>query len=168
MLSLQQISDRLEIEELFSRYVHAVDSGEHAVLEHIFRPETVFDWTASGGVRETWAEAKNGPLLKNELFPFVFHACVNVIIDFDDTPDGAVPNAATVRSKTIHPTGLNGPDGEPVLFQVHGVYVDRVERTDEGWRILERIWHGAWAVGGLTFAGGIPEMLAAAGVEPPQ
>jgi hypothetical protein len=179
MLTLQEISDRLEIEELYSRYVHAVDAGEHGVLEDIFVAETVFDWTSSGGPRETWAEAKHGPMLKNEMFPFVFHACVNVVIDFDGVDgvdDGAgsgsgldpAPEGATVRSKTIHPTGLYGPDGEPVLYQVHGVYVDRVRRTAAGWRIVERVWHGAWAVGGLTFAGGIPEMLAAAGAKPSQ
>lgn len=168
MLTLQEISDRLEIEELYGRYVHAVDAGDHAALDDVFVSGTVFDWTSSGGPRETWAEAKNGPMMKNEMFPFVFHACVNIVIDFDGDHGDAGPDGATVRSKTIHPTGLYGPGGEPVLYQVHGVYVDRVHRTAEGWRIVERVWHGAWAVGGLTLAGGIPEMLAAAGVARPQ
>lgn len=163
MLSIEEISDRLEIEALYATYVHAIDIGERERLDAVFTPECVFDWSNAGGPRETWEEAKNGPLFANELFPFVFHACVNVMIDFD-----ADRNGATVRSKTIHPTGLYGADGEAKLFQVHGVYADRVERTDAGWRLVERIWHSAWAVGGLTLAGGIPDMLAAAGVQPPQ
>lgn len=156
-LSLEEISDRLEIEELYARYVHAVDDHEFEPLERIFVPETIFDWTQSGGERTTWAVAKDGPFLKGELFPYIFHVCVNVRIDF--APDH---QSAAVKSKTIHPTGVKNTKGEPVLFQVQGVYTDRLVKTAEGWRILERVWKDFWAVGGLTWGGGIPDMLAKA------
>lgn len=162
MYTMSEISDRLEIHELYAQYVHAIDAGDQATLENVFTPDCILDWSHAGGPKETWATAKNGPMLKNELFPFVFHVCVNIIIEFD--PDR---NGATVRSKTIHPTGLYNTEGVATLFQVQGVYVDRITRTPNGWRLNKRTWHSAWAAGGLTLAGGIPDMLAAAGVNPP-
>ncbi|WP_345750845.1 nuclear transport factor 2 family protein [Microbacterium rhizophilus] len=157
MLSLQEISDRLEIQDIYARYVHAVDDRELRVLEGVFEPDTVFDWTASGGERTTWAEAREGDFITGRLFPYVFHICVDVRIDFD--PDG---ERANVKSKTIHPTGLDGADGTPVLFQVHGAYIDSLVRRPGGWRIIERVWQDFWAVGGLRRVDGIPAMLAEA------
>tara|TARA_R110002020_G_scaffold65413_25_gene172850 strand:- start:1205 stop:1690 length:486 start_codon:yes stop_codon:yes gene_type:complete len=159
-LTLQEISDRLEIQDIYARYVHSVDDRELAVLEDIFEPETVFDWTASGGERMTWADAREGDFLAGRLFPYIFHICVDVRIDFDRDDQGA-----TVKSKTIHPTGVSGAGGEPVLFQVHGAYLDRLARRTEGWRITERVWQDFWAVGGLHRVDGIPAMLAAAAKE---
>lgn len=155
--TLEEISDRLEIIDLFALYVHAVDDKELETLERIFLAETVFDWTASGGVRTTWAEAKTGDFITGKLFPYVFHVCANIQINFDDDHQGA-----TVKSKTIHPTGLKSADGTPLLFQVQGVYIDRLTKTGEGWRIRQRVWKDFWAVGPIPLIEGIGGMLNAA------
>ena len=157
-LTLEEISDRLEINDLYARYVHAVDDREFETLDRIFLPETVFDWTASGGERTQWQEAKHGEFLTGKLFPYVFHVCTNLRMDFHG--DGL---GATVKSKTIHPTGLKGPDGEAMLFQVQGCYTDRLVKTADGWRITERIWQDFWATGSFKLYDGIPGMIAAAG-----
>jgi hypothetical protein len=156
--TIEEISDRLEIMDMFARYVHAADEKVLEPLECIFLPETVFDWTASGGVRTTWAEAKKGDFITGKLFPYVFHICTNIQIIFDGDHQGA-----TVKSKTIHPTGLNGVDGNPLLFQVQGVYLDRLTKTAEGWRISQRLWKDFWAVGPIPLIDGIGGMLNAAG-----
>jgi hypothetical protein len=158
--TIGEISDRLEIQDLYARYVHAVDDKDHPPLDAIFLPSTTFDWTASGGTRTTWAAAKEGDFLTGKLFPYVFHICTNLVIDFDAGGD-----AATVRSKTVHPTGLDGKEGR-LMFQVQGVYVDRLVRTEGGWRISERVWRDFWAVGPLGVVDGIPGMLALAGKMP--
>lgn len=155
--TIEEISDRLEIHDLFARYVHAVDDKDFPPLESIFLPSTTFDWSASGGVVTTWEDAKNGDFMTGKLFPYVFHICTNIVIDFDTDKNGA-----TVRSKTVHPTGLEGLDG-PLLFQVQGVYVDRLKRTAEGWRITERVWRDFWATGPLGLVDGIQGMLKLAG-----
>lgn len=155
--TIEEISDRLEIHDLFARYVHAVDERDLSSLESIFIPSTTFDWSASGGMVTTWEDAKKGDFLTGKLFPYVFHICTNIIIDFDGDKNGA-----TLKSKTIHPTGLEGPDG-PLLFQVQGVYVDRLKRTAKGWRITERVWRDYWATGPSGIVDGIPGMLKLAG-----
>ncbi|KAK5230386.1 hypothetical protein LTR47_007802 [Exophiala xenobiotica] len=119
--SIDEISDRLEILDKFARYVHAVDDHCIEFLDEIFLPETVFDWSTSGGIRTTWAEAKKGDFITGKLFPYAFHVCTNIVIDFDEGHQ-----SATARSKTIHPTGLKGSDEKDMMFQVQGVYVDKL------------------------------------------
>jgi hypothetical protein len=60
---------------------------------------------------------------------------------------------------------LDGKEGK-LMFQVQGVYVDRLVRTEGGWRISERVWRDFWAVGPLGVVDGIPGMLALAGKMP--
>lgn len=159
--TIEEISDRLEIHDLYARYVHAVDDKDFPPLESIFLPSTTFDWSGSGGMVTTWEDAKQGDFMTGKLFPYVFHICTNIVIDFD-----ADKNGATVRSKTVHPTGLEGINEDlkkPLLFQVQGVYVDRLERKAEGWRITKRVWRNFWATGPLDLVDGIPAMLKLAG-----
>lgn len=158
-LSLEEISARLEIDDLYARYIHAVDDKEFEPLDRIFLPETVFDWSASGGQRTTWEEAKHCDFLTGELFQFVFHLCGNLRMDF--APD---LSSAVVKSKTIPPTGLRTPEGEAMLFQVHGAYTDQLKNTPDGWRITERVWQDFWVAGQVQEYEGIPGMLAEAGV----
>lgn len=153
-LTPEEVADRLEIYDLFARYVHAADGQDIAAMDEVFLEETVFDWTASGGARDLWKDARQGDFITGKTFEFVFHLCGNLKIVFGDDGDSAV-----VESKTIHPTGLRGRDGEPRLFQVHGGYTDQLRRTDYGWRIVERRWNDAWVVGGLREVKGIPAML---------
>lgn len=51
--TLEEVSDRLEIHELFARYVHATDDKDPKPLESIFLPTTTLDWSASGGAVTT-------------------------------------------------------------------------------------------------------------------
>lgn len=159
-LSIEEISARLEIDDLYARYIHAVDDKEFAPLEKIFLAETIFDWSSAGGQRTTWQEAKTGDFLTGELFQYVFHLCGNLRIDFEPNLESAV-----VKSKTIHPTGLRTPEGESLLFQVHGAYTDKLLKTSQGWRITERVWQDFWVAGRFEKYSGIPEMLASAGTD---
>jgi hypothetical protein len=49
MLTLREMSDRLEIQELFARYAHAVDSRDWVALKEVFTEDAVVDRTAMGG-----------------------------------------------------------------------------------------------------------------------
>ena len=42
----QQISDRLEIEALLTRYTRAIDTGEWDRLDDVFTPDAQIDYTA--------------------------------------------------------------------------------------------------------------------------
>ncbi|WP_164897600.1 nuclear transport factor 2 family protein [Mesorhizobium sp. M6A.T.Cr.TU.017.01.1.1] len=50
-LSLQEISDRLEIEQLLIRYCYAVDDRDWEAYRNVFTPDAVLDDTVTGGIR---------------------------------------------------------------------------------------------------------------------
>ena len=44
MLPLQEISDRIEIDDLFARYCHAIDERDWDALDDIFTPDARIDY----------------------------------------------------------------------------------------------------------------------------
>ncbi|KAJ4189988.1 hypothetical protein NW767_011486 [Fusarium falciforme] len=155
-LSIEEISDRLEIQDIYTRYVHAADDRES--LDNIFLPDTTFDWTSAGGGVMTYKEAKEGPVFTGKLLPWAFHIYTNVRIDFLEGRQKAV-----VKVKAVNPSGLEDKQGEPMMFQTHGTYTDQLEKTVDGWRITDRIWHEFSVVGPFKKIDGIPGMLESAG-----
>jgi hypothetical protein len=132
VLTIQEISDRLEINDLHARYVHAADDRDPAALDSIFLPHITFDWSFTGGEKMTYLEARDGLAFRGDLFPWSFHVCTNIRVDLD-----AGGESASVKSKTLCPMGREGgSSGRAVMFQMQGSYVDRLERTEGGWRIV--------------------------------
>lgn len=58
MLSLQEISDRLEIQDLLSRYSYAIDDGDWDALDDVFMPDAVIDYSETGGAKGSVAQIK--------------------------------------------------------------------------------------------------------------
>ena len=155
LYSLEELANRVAINDLYARYVHAVDAADMNTLDQqVFLPETTFDWTDVGYIKYDWITAKSDGLMSGEMFQFVFHLCGNIRIDFNEDQ-----TKAYVKSKTIHPTGTKDKEGNAKLFQVQGTYTDVLIRTNEGWRITERVWKGAWIAGGLTYVESMAAML---------
>jgi hypothetical protein len=155
VLSIEEISDRLEITDLYARYVHAADDRDAAALDRIFLPHTTFDWSSTGGGKMTYLEARDGPAFRGDLFPWSFHVCTNIRIDL--VGDG---KSARVKSKTLCPMGREGRGGRAVMFQMQGSYSDKLERRgEEGWRIVERVWHEDWVAGPFGKVDGISGAL---------
>ena len=57
-MSVQEISDRLEIQELIARYSVALDSRDYDALDELFTDDAVLDYTATGAIRGSLAEMK--------------------------------------------------------------------------------------------------------------
>ena len=53
MLSQQEISDRLEIQDLLTAYCDAIDSQNWDALDDIFTPDAIIDYTDAGGAKGT-------------------------------------------------------------------------------------------------------------------
>lgn len=158
-LSIEEISDRLEINDIYSRYVHAADDRDFESLDRVFLPHTVFDWSSCGGGKMTYEEAKAGPVFTGKLFPWSFHIYTNIQIDFEEGR-----KAAAVKVKAINPSGLRDGNGEPAMFQTQGTYVDRVEKGKDGvWRIVNRVWNEFFVLGPLRKVDGMTGMLEVAG-----
>ena len=49
-MSLEEISDRLEIQDLLVAYSYAIDSRDWAALDDVFTPDAHIDYTVFGGI----------------------------------------------------------------------------------------------------------------------
>ena len=50
-LSLQEISDRLEIQDLLAHYCYAVDDRDWDAYRNVFTPDAILDDSVTGGIR---------------------------------------------------------------------------------------------------------------------
>ena len=56
--TLQELSDRLEIDDLLSRYTFAIDERDFDALDDVFTPDATIDYTTSGGIKGSYPEVK--------------------------------------------------------------------------------------------------------------
>ena len=139
-MELTEISDRLEIQDVYARYVHAVDRADYETLDaRIFTSDATFDYSQANGPVVTWAHLREIDMFSGNGYPHIFHMTSNLVIDFDESR-----MSATCFSKTFNPWA-RVVDGQASTFQVHGTYFDTVAKTEQGWRISSRRWVEDWA-----------------------
>ncbi|HEY5151865.1 MAG TPA: nuclear transport factor 2 family protein [Mycobacterium sp.] len=128
MLSLAEISDRLEIQQLLVDYSTAIDNRRFDDLDRVFIPEAYIDYTELGGIAGTYPDVKAwlAEVLPN--FPAYFHMLGN----FDIRLDG---DTASSRTILFNPMKL-GEDGQIMFCGLW--YDDEFVRTPEGWRMTRR------------------------------
>ncbi len=130
MLSLQEISDRLEITDLTVRYSHAVDTGQWELLGEIFTADARIDFTAMGGPCGGVEEITAFLRATMPTFPAYQHLVANTSIVLDG-------DTATARTMCHNPLTLPGPDARLMFCGLW--YLDRFARVDGVWRIAERV-----------------------------
>ena len=130
MLSLAEISDRLEIQQLLVDYSTAIDNRRFDDLDRVFTPDAHIDYTELGGIAGTYPDVKAwlAEVLPN--FPTYFHMLGN----FDIRIDG---DTATARTICFNPMVFDA-DKKQILF-VGIWYVDELVRTADGWRMTRRV-----------------------------
>lgn len=131
MLPLQEISDRLEIQDLLARYSDAIDRHDLDALDALFTADAVVDYTEFGGPRGDLAATK--AFLAGVLPTHAghFHLVGSSVIDLDG-------DRAAVRSICHNPMLLDAGDGRRRIYLCGLWYRDALVRTDRGWRISER------------------------------
>ena len=72
--SLQEISDRLEINDLLSRYTFAIDNKDFDALDAVFTPDATIDYTTSGGIKGRYPEVKAWLAKALSMFPMTQQA----------------------------------------------------------------------------------------------
>jgi hypothetical protein len=130
MLSLAEISDRLEIQQLLVDYSTAIDSRRFDDLDRVFTPDAFIDYTELGGIAGTFGDVKAwlAEVLPN--FPAYFHMLGN----FDIRIDG---DTASSRTILFNPMKLSD-DNDQIMFC--GLwYDDEFIRTADGWRMTRRV-----------------------------
>ena len=130
-LSLQEISDRLEIQDLVYEYSAIIDQKRFDDLREVFTEDAHIDYSAfgapAGGREEIIA------FLKQVMVMFPNHQHLNANAQI--TVDG---DTATGRVMCFNPQELSLPDGTTHIFMCGLWYIDEYRRTDEGWRISKR------------------------------
>ncbi len=137
MLSLEQISDRLEIQDLCWRYAQAVDTKNFDDFREVFTADAFIDYTCFGGISgdlETviaWLKEVFAP----EIHPNHQHLTANLQISV--AGDEARGRIMCFNPQEAGPA-LTGRAGTQVYFC--GLwYIDEYRRTREGWRISRRV-----------------------------
>jgi hypothetical protein len=133
MLSLQEVSDRLEIGDLIARYSTVVDGQQWDDLDTLFTADAVLDYTATGAIRGSLAELKAFLAQMLPAFATTQHltGASTVVVDGD---------RATARTPCFNPMLVH----DQRLFFVGLWYDDVLVRTPEGWRFAERVQQQAY------------------------
>lgn len=132
MMSLQDMSDRLEIQDLFARYCFAIDERDWDALDSVFTPDAQIDYTETGGAKGSVAEIKAWLPVALERFPAFQHMVATTKLTLDG-------NRATSRTILFNPMVHDGQ-----TFFIGLWYRDKLVRTAEGWRIAERYEEMGW------------------------
>lgn len=130
-MNLRQIADRIEIDDLLTRYAMALDAKDWPVWETCFTSDAFIDYTAAGGVKGTVAEVRQWLSEVMANFEMTQHLVTNRAVELDG-------DTANSRCSLFNPMGLRDKDGMIVFFD-GGCYRDRLVRTADGWRIAERV-----------------------------
>jgi SnoaL-like domain len=133
-VDLQQISDRLEIQDVLIRYTRAVDTNGWDGLDTVFTPDATIDYTETGGIAGSFPEVK---AWLAETLPAFFsaymHTLGQVAIDYDESGANP-PQSAEVAAYFDNPMLMRAGDGEPTVVEVGGIYHHSMVRTPDGWR----------------------------------
>lgn len=119
--------DRLEIQELYARYNHAIDSGNGDAWAATFTPDGTFK-SGPADFAGTDALAKFGASLVERMKPR--HWTNNLVID--EAPDGAKGSCYLL---------LYNLGGEKPAIATSGIYRDELKKTADGWRFTARTVH---------------------------
>ena len=136
-LSLQEISDRMEIQDLLYRYADVIDRKSFEELREVFSEDAHIDYSAFGGSvgdpDETIAFLEKAM----KLFPNTQHLNANVQIQVDG-------DRGTGRVMCFNPQEMGLPGGGSQVFMLGLWYVDEYLRTERGWRIHRRHEEKSW------------------------
>jgi 3-phenylpropionate/cinnamic acid dioxygenase small subunit len=142
MPDLQALADRLDIEDVLTRYAWALDSKQFDDLDRVFTPDAHVDYTSSGGEAGAYPDVKAWLAKVLPHFPAYQHLVTNKQI----TVDG---DRATSRSEFYNPMVMAQRDGTTSIFFVGGEYHDQLVRTPDGWRITDRLEKSIWTDGAV-------------------
>ncbi|MGI9292860.1 MAG: nuclear transport factor 2 family protein [Pseudomonadales bacterium] len=131
-MSVQEISDRMEINNLLIDYCGAVDARDIDAFDRLFTTDAYIDYTALGGIKGNLQEIKAYLKKALALFSNSQHLIANsrVWIDGDE---------ATARTICHNPMQLTQDDSSEYVMFFGLWYIDKLVRTEDGWRFKERI-----------------------------
>lgn len=133
MSTLQNLADRLDINDLLTRYTVAVDRCDAALFASIWASGAIVDYGDGPQDAATWSA---GLMDRLGLMERTQHTLANIVIKV--TGDAATTQTVcTAYHRVVDAAGARA-------IVVGGRYLDRLRRTAEGWRIAERRYVMDW------------------------
>ena len=141
MLSIQAISDRLEIQDLVWRYSEIIDTRDFDKLaDDVFTSDAFIDYSVFGGsvgdLESTIAFLHKAM----KIFPAYQHMNANIQVKLGP---GEPCETATGKVMCYNPQQLPAGEGQDPddghIFVCGLWYIDEYRRTDAGWRISKRV-----------------------------
>lgn len=148
-LSIREISDRIQINDLLVRYTRAIDTKDWNLLDTCFLPDADVDYTATGGIAGKYPEVRAWLAKALAPFPITVHYITNSIVTITG-------DTAKARTLVYNPMFFGNPDGSLHDFTVGATYVDELVWTADGWRIAKRGEDAGYMQGSLPKALTIP------------
>jgi len=132
-MDMQTLGDRLEINDLLTRYAHSVDSKDWTLYRSVFTDDAFIDYESAGGIKGD-REAVADWLEKTMAgFPMTQHLISNIDVKIDG-------DRASVRAMFYNPMGM--PSGK--TFWCGGFYNHSLVRTADGWKSQRLIEESSW------------------------
>lgn len=132
MLTLQEISDRIELEKLVTDYAYAIDERAFDKLDDIFAADAYIDYRDMGGIDGDYPRVKAWLPDALKHFPGFMHFVGNLSFELHgDTASGKVA--------CFNPMIVPKPEGGTETMFLGLWYVDQYRRTAQGWRITQRV-----------------------------
>jgi ketosteroid isomerase-like protein len=128
-LSLQEISDRLEIEQLLVRYCYAIDQRDWEAYRSVFTEDAVID-DVSAGITDVDGMVEFLPKAL-ERVKIAQHTISTTLLEIEG-------DRASARTICHCPMVVDLDDGQTQVFFQGLWYVDELVRTTGGWRISKR------------------------------
>ena len=129
MLSLEEMSDRLEIQQLLAAYCTAIDAGRFDELDQLFTDDAEIDLSVTGGAYGPFGEVKAWLIETLSSMGAYMHLVSN--IDLRLTGD-----TATARTACVNPLVLDSKSN--AVYLICFWYEDEFTRTSGGWRFRKR------------------------------
>ncbi len=148
-MSLQEVSDRFEVQDLLADYAHAIDQKDWDALDDIFAEDAFIDYSVMGGAKGSLPVIKKFLSEAMAIFPYTQHLVANMQIRLDG-------DEGTGRIMCHNPQVMDVGGGNRHVFVLGLWYVDKYVRTPKGWRIKERVEEKCW---GLNLPKGLEGLM---------
>jgi uncharacterized protein (TIGR02246 family) len=135
-MNLQQLQDKIEIQELLARYARGLDTKDWETWKAVFTPDAVLDYSSAGipvGTRDDIAAMFEQAFTA---IPWAQHFITNIEIDLDG-------DRAKVRAMFYNPMQLPGKDEQSACG---GTYDHDMVRTADGWKSEKVVEQNMWFV----------------------
>lgn len=141
--NLEEISAKLEIQDLIYRYAQIIDAQEFDKLDEVFTADAHIDYSAMGGSKGNFEETVK--FLKESmpgLFPNSQHLNANMQIELASQTN---ITSATGRIMCYNPMEMLVDGGPETKIMMCGLwYLDEYVSSDEGWKFKSRVEEKSW------------------------